>query len=235
MIGFRLGPLYGRVLLVLFVILCLTLVLQIKDDRFNDLEDILTNRLDRALEGEILRELKMQVPGLGDYGQAVTLKGEAAEKADKDIATLSLNEELSKRLSYNRKPPDPRHALCKAKEATYKNLPTASVIIVFFNEPFSVLMRTVHSVLNTVVADPNVLNEIILVDDGSDLRELQAKLEYYINTRLPKKVKLLRLPQRYSFLFFYSHQSTCAQLLFGLDWVIDNFIFVFNKRKSGDE
>lgn len=199
---FRLGPLYGRILLLLLVILCVSLVLQIKeDDRFNDLEDILTSRLDRALEGEILRELQMQVPGLGDYGKPVTLQGEAAERGNKDIATLSLNEELSKHLSYNRKPPDPRHDLCKDKEATYENLPTASVIIVFFNEPFSVLMRTVHSVLNTVVVDPNVLNEIILVDDGSDLRELQAKLEYYINTRLPKKVKLLRLPQRYIFLY----------------------------------
>lgn len=196
MMSFRVGPLYGRVLLLLLVIFCLSLVLQVRDDRLNDLEDILTNRLDRALEGEILRELKMQVPGLGDYGKAVTLRGEEAERGNKDIATLSLNEELSRHLSYNRLPPDPRHPLCKTKEATYKNLPTTSVIIVFFNEPFSTLMRTVHSVLNTVVSDPNILNEIILVDDGSDLRELQAKLEYYINTRLPKKVKLLRLPQR---------------------------------------
>lgn len=172
------------------------MLLQIKTDRFEDLENILTNRLDRALEVEISQELKMQVPGLGDFGEPVTLTGDALDRANIDIAILSLNEELSKHLSYDRKPPDPRHPMCKDKEITYKPLLTTSVIIVFYNEPLSVLLRTVHSVLNTVTADPKVLFEIILVDDGSSSRELQRKLEYYIDTRLPKKVKLLRLPQR---------------------------------------
>lgn len=199
----RLGPLYARILILLFVIFCISLVLQIKEDKFQDLENLLSNRLDRALEVEVLKDLQQQEPGLGDYGMPVTLSGDAEERANRDIATLSLNEELSKHLTFDRKPPDPRHPLCTDKESTFKNLPTTSVIIVFFNEPFTVLMRTVHSVINTVKSDPKILNEVILVDDGSTLRELQAKLEYYINTRLPKKVKLLRLPQRYSlFLLF---------------------------------
>lgn len=45
-------------------------------------------------------------------------------------------------------------------------LPSASVIIIFYNEPWSVLLRTVHSVLKGSL--PHLLKEIILVDDHSD-------------------------------------------------------------------
>ena len=46
------------------------------------------------------------------------------------------------------------------------SLPTTSVIIIFFNEPWSVLLRTVYSVLRR--SPPKFLKEIILVDDSSD-------------------------------------------------------------------
>lgn len=45
-------------------------------------------------------------------------------------------------------------------------LPSASVIIIFYNEPWSVLLRTVHSVLKD--SPPHLLKEIILVDDHSE-------------------------------------------------------------------
>lgn len=44
-------------------------------------------------------------------------------------------------------------------------LPTTSVIIVFHNEAWSTLLRTVYSVLYTTPAD--LLTEIIMVDDAS--------------------------------------------------------------------
>lgn len=46
-------------------------------------------------------------------------------------------------------------------------LPSASIVICFFNEALSALLRTVHSVLDRTPA--YLLHEIILVDDHSEL------------------------------------------------------------------
>ncbi|CAF5034668.1 unnamed protein product, partial [Rotaria sp. Silwood1] len=44
-------------------------------------------------------------------------------------------------------------------------LPTASIILVFYDEGWNVLLRTVHSVINT--SSPELLKEVVFVDDGS--------------------------------------------------------------------
>ena len=54
------------------------------------------------------------------------------------------------------------------------HLPEVSVIIPFRNEAFSTLLRTVHSVLDK--SNPDILGEIILVDDGSDLGNENVKV-----------------------------------------------------------
>lgn len=56
------------------------------------------------------------------------------------------------------------------------------------------LVRTVHSVINTV--DHRLLKEIILVDDSSTNNVLKEKLDYYVKTRLPLVVKIIRLKHR---------------------------------------
>lgn len=147
-----------------------------------------------AYERQIQADLDKQIPGLGNNGQAASLQGDSKEIGEKQLATIALNEELSEHISYNRTTPDTRHRECKTKHYDLSVLGTTSVIIIFYNEPYSVLVRTVHSVLNTSPA--KLLKEIILVDDGSSNEELKGKLDYYLETRLPKKVKMLRLKHR---------------------------------------
>jgi polypeptide N-acetylgalactosaminyltransferase len=57
------------------------------------------------------------------------------------------------------------------------SLPVASVVICFFNEAFSALLRTVHSVLDRTPA--YLLHEIILVDDSSELGKLLFSVVHY--------------------------------------------------------
>lgn len=45
------------------------------------------------------------------------------------------------------------------------NLPKASVVIIFTDEAWTPLLRTVHSVINR--SPPNLLEEVLLVDDFS--------------------------------------------------------------------
>lgn len=100
---------------------------------------------------------------------------------------------ISTRLGYHRELPDTRDSQCRDK--VYPSaLPSASVVICFFNEAFSALLRTVHSVLDRTPA--YLLHEIILVDDHSELDELKDDLDRYIRGELQGKVKLVRNQRR---------------------------------------
>ncbi len=56
----------------------------------------------------------------------------------------------------------------RCKSIEYPNdLPSASVVIVFKNERWSPVLRTVYSVLNR--SPKHLLKEVILVDDQSDI------------------------------------------------------------------
>ena len=58
------------------------------------------------------------------------------------------------------------HCRCQKKKYV-EDLPSASIIICFYNEAWSALLRTVHSVLDRTPA--KLIHEIIMVDDSSDL------------------------------------------------------------------
>ena len=72
------------------------------------------------------------------------------------------------------------------------DLPTASIVFVFYNEAISTLYRSIHSVLNRTPA--HLLHEIVLVDDASDAPLIKQPLDDYI--KLLPKVKIVRLGKR---------------------------------------
>ncbi|KAM7104763.1 polypeptide N-acetylgalactosaminyltransferase 3 isoform 1-T2 [Molossus nigricans] len=89
--------------------------------------------------------------------------------------------------------PDTRPPECiEQKFKRCPPLPTTSVIIVFHNEAWSTLIRTVHSVLYSSPAI--LLKEIILVDDASVDEYLHDKLEEYIKQF--SIVKIVRQKER---------------------------------------
>lgn len=157
---------------------------------------------EKEYEKQIGKDLQKQQIHLGENGKIASLSDEEAKEiGEKQLAVIALNEELSETISYNRTAPDVRHPSCKNKIYDVHNLPTTSVIVIFFNEPYSVLVRTAHSAINT--APGHLLKEIILVDDGSTNVELKGKLDYYVKTRLSPKVKVLRLKNRQVKLFTF--------------------------------
>ncbi|MEQ2219615.1 hypothetical protein XENOCAPTIV_020830 [Xenoophorus captivus] len=81
---------------------------------------------------------------------------------------------ISERLGYHRELPDTRDPQCLQKSYPLA-LPAASVVICFFNEAFSALLRTVHGVLDRTPA--YLLHEVILVDDHSELGEVLVFLD----------------------------------------------------------
>ncbi|KAH0483064.1 MAG: uncharacterized protein KVP18_003343 [Porospora cf. gigantea A] len=103
--------------------------------------------------------------------------------------------ELSDALPLDREPVDHRDDVCKRKQYDIRKLDDASVIITFYNEPLSTLLRSIHSVLN--YTPPPLLREIILVDDHSslDVNLPGGPLDEVV--KLLPKVKLLRLPNRH--------------------------------------
>uniref|UniRef100_H3DGG4 Polypeptide N-acetylgalactosaminyltransferase n=1 Tax=Tetraodon nigroviridis TaxID=99883 RepID=H3DGG4_TETNG len=89
---------------------------------------------------------------------------------------------LSRDLGADTRPPE-------CIEQTFKRcppLPTTSVIIVFHNEAWSTLLRTVYSVLHTSPAV--LLKEIILVDDASEDEALKDGLDEYL-----KRLSIVRV------------------------------------------
>uniref|UniRef100_A0A4W4GUC2 Polypeptide N-acetylgalactosaminyltransferase n=1 Tax=Electrophorus electricus TaxID=8005 RepID=A0A4W4GUC2_ELEEL len=136
-----------------------------------------------------------QSPGAG--GQAFQkdelTKAEEKEK-EEGMTRHCFNQFASDRISLHRSlGDDTRPPECvDRKFKRCPPLPTTSVIIVFHNEAWSTLLRTVYSVLHTSPA--LLLKEIILVDDKSTADHLHSQLDEYV--KMLKIVRVVRQPER---------------------------------------
>ncbi|CAM5094530.1 unnamed protein product [Eretmochelys imbricata] len=138
-----------------------------------------------------------QDPGKGDMELSPEM-GMIFNEHDQEVRDLgyqkhAFNMLISNRLGYHREVPDTRDAKCRQKSYP-SDLPFASIVICFYNEAFSALLRTVHSVLDRTPA--YLLHEIILVDDNSELVDLKKDLDEYIKKNLPRNTKLVRNEKR---------------------------------------
>ncbi|MCP9258379.1 putative N-acetylgalactosaminyltransferase 9 [Dirofilaria immitis] len=130
--------------------------------------------------------------GPGEDGSGVYLTGKQKVQGKADMKKWFMNLAASDMISLDRSVPDYRHEQCR-KIIYPDNLPIASVVIIFTDEAWSPLLRTVHSVINRTPF--KLLQEIILVDDFSQRDELKNKLEEYIK-RFGNKVRLIRAQKR---------------------------------------
>lgn len=124
-----------------------------------------------TISPEIIKQLNLG-EDRGERGAAVTLFNTSPEiqaKVSAGWEAHQFNEFVSDLISVNRSVPDPRSGYCQTQEYM-PNLPKTSVIIIFHNEAWSTLLRSVHSVLNR--SPPHLIEEIILVDDFSNMRKL---------------------------------------------------------------
>lgn len=128
---------------------------------------------------------------LVELGLVKTLEDQ--RKKDEGYKKHAYNVLISERLSFHREIPDTRNELCR--NISYSSdLPTASVIICFYNEHYHTLLRTIHSIIDRTPAQ--ILKEILLVDDFSDLDNLHENLSTYIKKNFDNRVKLLRTERR---------------------------------------
>uniref|UniRef100_A0A5S6PZ90 Polypeptide N-acetylgalactosaminyltransferase n=1 Tax=Trichuris muris TaxID=70415 RepID=A0A5S6PZ90_TRIMR len=129
---------------------------------------------------------------MGEMGVPVILRQAEMDEATRRFSENQFNVVASEHISVNRSLANCQPADCRKK--TYPDdLPATSVIIVFHNEAWSTLLRTVHSVLNR--SPTHLLEEIILVDDASTQDHLKKSLDMYLQMLGPK-LRLERLQER---------------------------------------
>ncbi|XP_025058196.1 N-acetylgalactosaminyltransferase 7 isoform X2 [Alligator sinensis] len=115
--------------------------------------------------------------GPGEEAKPFVLGPEYKESVQASVKEFGFNMVASDMISLDRSVNDLRQEECKYWHYG-ENLLTSSVIIVFHNEGWSTLMRTVHSVIKRTPR--KYLAEIVLIDDFSNKAHLKERLEEYI-------------------------------------------------------
>ncbi|XP_064367046.1 N-acetylgalactosaminyltransferase 7 isoform X3 [Dromaius novaehollandiae] len=117
------------------------------------------------------------VGGPGEEAKPYVLGPDYKESIQASIKEFGFNMVASDMISLDRSVNDLRQEECKYWHYD-DNLLTSSVVIVFHNEGWSTLMRTVHSVIKRTPR--KYLAEIVLIDDFSNKAHLKERLDEYI-------------------------------------------------------
>lgn len=107
-------------------------------------------------------------PPPGDMGAAVPIDttNETQALVQEGLRSLGYNQYASDLMSIRRRLPDIRAPWCRRHANQQpQTLPPTSIVIVFYDEAWSVLLRTVHSILDRTPR--YLIQEILLVDDYS--------------------------------------------------------------------
>lgn len=148
----------------------------------------------KAKDFERFEQLNPVIKGWGELGNPVNLT-EETEEMKRLFKTFAFNKYISDRISPNRTLPDVKPPKCNYLNLyNLKDFGTASVIIIFTNEAWSVLIRTIWSVINR--SPSYLLKEIILVDDFSSYSELKSDLDKYCYYYFKNLVRIIRTKQR---------------------------------------
>ncbi|XP_043189107.1 polypeptide N-acetylgalactosaminyltransferase 35A-like [Amphibalanus amphitrite] len=131
----------------------------------------------------------------GGAGPDMERLGRVGSEADRRKKTEgyekhAFNTLVSDRIGLERAVPDTRHSWCQNQ--TYPSvLPDVSVVICFYNEDETVLLRTLQALLERSPA--HLLREVLLVDDSSDDPTLAPAVRAHIESRqLQHAVRLIR-------------------------------------------
>jgi len=157
--------------------------------------DTKSNKVDSEVEGPGVLIPPRNADGPGEMGKPVKIDNpdkDTKEMIDKGWQDNAFNQYVSDKISVHRSLPDPRDDWCKADGRFLTNLPATSVVVCFHNEAWSVLLRTVHSILDR--SPHHLIDEIILVDDASTMDHVKDELDIYM-AQYPK-VKIVRAPER---------------------------------------
>ncbi|XP_049293424.1 putative polypeptide N-acetylgalactosaminyltransferase 9 isoform X2 [Anopheles funestus] len=131
----------------------------------------------------------------GDMGTPVEIDfndTDVEKLADDGMFEHGFNQYSADLMSLRRRLPEIRDRWCREPGRYRADLPQTSIVIVFYNELWSVLVRTVHSILDRSPAQ--LVREIVLVDDFSNFPHLKTQLEDYFANN--PKVRIIRAPKR---------------------------------------
>ncbi|KAG5681321.1 hypothetical protein PVAND_010769 [Polypedilum vanderplanki] len=177
------------------IVICIIVLqyLSYNDDFIENDDDQSEERLIDYNNYALMEEEKTRI-GAGEHGKPVILENQDEIKENERLYNQTgFYVIASNKISVNRSIPDLRSTECRAQKYS-SVLPKVSIVIIFYNEVFSMLKRTLHSIYNR--SPLRLIREIVLVNDASTESELYNDLKKYVKKNFGKFVKIKNLKER---------------------------------------